>query len=229
MSAKKTSGTSAISADAQPGSVEIERHGQQAGNREEGGCRRWLLLIHRVPQEPAGRRTYVWRQLKQLGAVYLQQAAAIVPDQPHLRGPLEALAARIREFEGEVSLLETTSPSPEWEQHLVGRFHEARDAEYVEVVENVERFEDEVRRESRKGKFTFAELEDIEADWEKIERWHQRIRARDFFDAPGGAGAAEALDRGRVALETFTAQVYSHEGVSQEGVQPEGGSGTADA
>src|SRR5207249_4841485 len=50
----------------------------------------WLLLIYRVPQEPPGRRTYVWRQLKQLGAVYLQQAAAILPDQPELRAAQEA-------------------------------------------------------------------------------------------------------------------------------------------
>jgi hypothetical protein len=26
---------------------------------------RWLLLIYKVPQDPPGRRTYVWRQLKQ--------------------------------------------------------------------------------------------------------------------------------------------------------------------
>ena len=41
---------------------------------------RWLLLIYRVPADPPGRRTYVWRQLRQLGAVYLQQAAAAVRD-----------------------------------------------------------------------------------------------------------------------------------------------------
>src|SRR5919201_3513939 len=118
----------------------------------------WLLLIYRVPQEPAGRRTYVWRQLKQLGAVYLQQAAAILPDRPEVRSALDALVERVRAFEGEASLLETRSPDPAWEADLVARFDQARDAEYAEVVENVERFEDEVRRESRKGKFTFAEL-----------------------------------------------------------------------
>src|SRR5262245_60501482 len=163
-------------------------------------ARRWLLLIYRVPQEPAGRRTYVWRQLKQLGAVYLQQAAAILPDRPRLRSGLEALAGRIREFTGEVSLLETASPSPERGQELVGRFNAARDAEYAEVVESVGRFEDEIRRESRTGTFTFAELEDVESAWERLGRWRERVRARDFFGAPGGAAAAAALARGRAAL-----------------------------
>jgi hypothetical protein len=177
---------------------------------------RWLLLIYRVPQEPPGRRTYVWRQLKQLGAVYLQQAAAILPDWPGLHAAMDALADRIREFQGEVSLLETTSPSPEWEQELLARFNQARNAEYAEVVENVERLEDEIRRESHRGKFTFAELEDIEADSEKLHRWHERIRARDFFNAPGCFGAAQALERGRAALESFATQVYAHEGVRDD-------------
>lgn len=173
----------------------------------------WLLLIYRVPQEPAGRRTYVWRQLKQLGAVYLQQAAAILPDQPELRAALDALAARIVEFEGDVSLLNTVSPSPDWEQRLIERFQSARDDEYAEVAENVERFEDEIRRETRKGRWTFAQLEDIEADFEKLQRWFERVSKRDFFQAARRAEVDAALARGTLALEEFAQAVYQHEGV----------------
>src|SRR4051812_23224784 len=43
------------------------------------------------PQEPPGRRTYVWRQLKGLGAAYLQQAAAMLPYRPELSGALITL------------------------------------------------------------------------------------------------------------------------------------------
>ena len=182
-------------------------------NRDDARSR-WLLFIYRVPQDPPGRRTYVWRFLRQLGAIYLQQAAAILPDRPELHTALAKLAARIREFPGEVSVLETVSPSSEWEQELVERFNHARSAEYAEVVENIERFEDEVRRESRKGKFTFAELEDIEADWEKLQRWYERVQARDFFESPEQMSVVAALERGQHALETFAAEVYAHEGVT---------------
>jgi len=175
--------------------------------------RRWFLIIYKVPQDPPGRRTYVWRQLKQLGAVYLQQAAAILPSQPEVHAALEALAAYIRATEGEVSLLTTTSPTADWEQELIARFNQARDEEYAEVVENVEHFELELQRESQKGKFSFAELEDSEADWEKVERWLPRIEARDFFHAPGHAAALEAVEHGRAALEQFAAAVYQRQGV----------------
>lgn len=187
--------------------------------RTTGPGRAWLLLIYRVPQDPPGRRTYVWRRLKSLGAVYLQQAAAILPDRPDLRQALEALADRIHAAEGEVSLLETRSPTPVWERELIARFNQARDAEWAELVENVERLEDEIARETRKEKFTFAELEDLEADWEKLGRWRGRIKARDFFGAPVGAVAEAALARGRAALERFTATVYTRAQAHEAGAE----------
>ena len=183
---------------------------------DESFPRHWLLVIYRVPQEPPGRRTYVWRQLRQRGAVYLQQAAAVLPERPELRAALEALGQRVLEYGGEVSLLSTVSPDEVLEAELVARFNQARDAEYTEVIENVERFEDEIKRERRKGRFTFAQLEDIEGEWEKLQRWHERIRSRDFFDAPGRRGTVEALNRGQAELETFTAEVSAREGAEND-------------
>ena len=186
-------------------------------------ARRWLLLIYRIKAESSGRRTYVWRQLRQLGAVYLQQAAAVLPDRPELRVELDRLGQRIRSAGGEASLLETASPSQAWEEELVARFNAARNAEYDEVVDSVERFEDEIRRETRKKKFRFAELEEGETDWEKLQRWFARLRERDFFGAPGRAGAEEALARGRELLDGFTREVYRVEGLdADEAARPVG-------
>jgi len=176
-------------------------------------ARRWLLLIYRIQAESSGRRTYVWRQLRQLGAVYLQQAAAILPDKPELRVELDRLDERIRNAGGEASLLETASPNKAWEDGLIARFNAARDAEYEEIGESVERFEDEIRRETRKKRFRFAELEEGEADWEKLQRWFARLSERDFFGATGKAGAEEALARGRALLDDFTQEVYRLEGL----------------
>ncbi len=176
-------------------------------------ARRWLLLIYRIKAESSGRRTYVWRQLRQLGAVYLQQAAAVLPDRPELRAELDRLGQRIRATGGEASLLETVSPSPAWEDELVTRFNAARDAEYEEILDSVESFEDEIRRETRKRRFRFAELEEGEADWEKLQRWFARLIERDFFGAPGRAAAEVALARGRALLDEFTREVYRAEGL----------------
>lgn len=192
-----------------------DTNGAPASNQAEGRTsRRWLLFIYRVPQNPPGHRAYVWRRLKELGAVYLQKAAGVLPDREETRAGLEALAERVHgEFGGKVSLLETTSPDPGWERDLVGRFNRVRNDEYEEVSEGVERLEDEIRRERRKGRFTFAQLEDVESDWEKLGHWHERVISRDFFGAAGRAGAEEALARGRKELDGFAEEVYVREGV----------------
>jgi hypothetical protein len=189
----------------------------------------WLLLIYRVPQDPPGRRSYVWRQLKQLGSVYLQQAAAILPEQPATAAALEALAERIRGMDGEVSLLRTSSPSREWEHDLVERFNQARNAEYDEIVESVERFEDEIRRETRKGRFTFAELEESETDREKLQRWFKSVVERDFFGAPGRLVAEDAMARGERALHAFTDEVYLRENLEGERTEAPGAEAGATA
>ncbi len=177
---------------------------------------RWLLLIYRVKAESSARRTYVWRQLRQLGAVYLQQAVAVVPDRPELRVRLDQVGQKIRAFGGEASLLETASPTEGWEAELIARFNAARDAEYEEVIDSVERFEDEIRRESRKKRFRFAELEESETDWEKLQQWFGRLNLRDFFGASGRAPAEQALLRGRVLLDDFTREVYRQEGLGDD-------------
>ena len=179
-------------------------------------ARRWLLLIYRIKAESSGRRTYVWRQLRQLGAVYLQQAVAILPDREDLRADLDRLGRRIRSTGGEASLLETRSPSRDWEEALVASFNGARDAEYEEILDSVEGFEDEIRRETRKKRFRFAELEEGEADWDKLQRWFARLTERDFFGAEGRAGAEAALARGRSLLDEFTKEVYRAEGLEPD-------------
>ncbi|MDT5002323.1 MAG: hypothetical protein QOK12_4428, partial [Mycobacterium sp.] len=39
----------------------------------------WLLLVYRIPSDPTRLRAAVWRRLKSLGAVYLQNSAAALP------------------------------------------------------------------------------------------------------------------------------------------------------
>ncbi len=168
----------------------------------------WRLLIYRVPTEPARARTYIWRKLKKLGAVYLQQAAALLPDRPELAGELEHLAERIRQAEGEVTLLQTRSASPDWEAEVIQRFNRQRDEEYAELAEQAQRLIDELERESRRGKFSFAELEENEHGLESLRRWLRQVVARDFFGAAGRADMEAAVGRAAARLREFSRQVY---------------------
>ena len=182
---------------------------------ENRALRQWLLLAYKVPQEPTRIRTYVWRQVKALGCLHLQQAVWLLPKTAQAEAELQKLSDKIQEMGGESSLLSTTSPSLAWEERTIEGFNRARGEEYAEVVENEERFEDEIRRETRKEKFTLAELEDMDADWEKLRKWQGRVAARDFFEAAGRQEAEARLAEGEKMLAGFNRRVYEHEGVQE--------------
>lgn len=175
----------------------------------------WLTFVYRVPSEPSRKRAYVWRHLKQMGAVYLQQAVCVLPYRDALEQDLQRLAEKIHEMEGEATILATASPEPGWDDRVIAEFNASRDAEYAEVIENVDHFEAEVARESSLGKFTFAELEDLESDLDKIVRWLGRVRARDYFRAPRAPEAQTRVQGAQARMEAFTEEVYRHEGLSR--------------
>ena len=177
--------------------------------------RQWLLLIYKVPQDPTRFRTYLWRQMRMLGALNLQQMVCLLPKTPDLESEFMRLAYKIEEFGGEANLLTITSPSKEWEDRIIAGFNATVGEEYAEIAENEERFQDEIRRESRKQKFTFAELEDMEADREKISREMAKVQARDFFGAPGRMMAEAQMVESRKLFEEFSRKVYAHEGVEE--------------
>lgn len=64
----------------------------------------WLLLVYRIPREPTASRVYVWRKLKQLGAISAQDAIWVLPATPRTREQFQWLASEIVELEGEASL-----------------------------------------------------------------------------------------------------------------------------
>lgn len=48
-------------------------------------------------------------------------------------------------------------------------------------MDHSQAFLEEVQKETRLGKFTFAELEEIDDDFAKLSSWLGKIEARDFF------------------------------------------------
>src|SRR5262249_47493728 len=123
---------------------------------EEIGQHWWLVVIYRVPAEPSSARTAIWRDLRRLGALSLQHAVCLLPLTEPNRAAYARLARRVEEYGGEATVLETRSPDDAWHAKIVARFNAARDEEYEEVVDETERFCEEIARERRKGKFTFA-------------------------------------------------------------------------
>jgi len=169
-----------------------------------------LLLVYRVPSEPTRLRAAVWRRLKSLGAVYLQNSAAALPAGEGAERALRRLRYEIGEMQGSAVLLSCTA--------LVGGrdvsalFRTARDGEYEEILDKCVDFHAGLEKEYAAEHFTFGELEENEVELVKLRNWCAKVQERDVFGAPKRQPALEALEACQRALDAYAARVYLEAG-----------------
>lgn len=172
----------------------------------------WLLLVYKVPPEPARKRIAVWRKLKGLGAVYVQGGVCVLPrTDDHLRR-LKMLENEIAETAGESLLLTTTGLDQKQEEKIVARFNAERDDEYKELLEKCAAFEAEVAEETRVRHFTYAELGENDEEVKKFRSWLAKIRKLDFYNAPRGQQAVDKIAACEAILDAYAQRVFdAHE------------------
>ena len=168
----------------------------------------WLLLTYKVPPEPARRRIALWRKIKGLGAVYLQNGICILPrTDEHLRR-LKMIENEIVSIGGEAVLLETVPLDRPQQQKVLAHFNADRNEAYREFIERCDGFEAEIARETAAGKLTYAELEENDEDLKKLRKWLEKIRRLDFHGASLAGEAAKRFAVCAALLDQFSRQVF---------------------
>ncbi|HEY1916937.1 MAG TPA: Chromate resistance protein ChrB [Streptosporangiaceae bacterium] len=173
----------------------------------------WLLLIYRVPQEPTRLRAAVWRRIKSLGAIYLQNSAAALPASTSNERALRKLRREIIDMSGTAVLMSCGVLAGETEVRAA--FQAARNDEYEEIVDKCEDFLGQVQKEYVANHFTYAELEENEVDLVKLRNWFAKIVERDAFGASGRPACEQFLDKCEQSLEAYAARVYAEEAEGQ--------------
>jgi hypothetical protein len=151
---------------------------------------RWVLLVYRIPREPSRHRVAVWRKLRDLGALYLQDGVAALPEDAVTREQLEWLQLRVREAGGEATLWEGRPGTAADEVGLVEAFRSSREEAYRTIIAEADR----MRRKAQMG--GGALLEKLG----KLEREFRVERRRDYFRSPLRVEAAQALKAAREAV-----------------------------
>jgi len=171
----------------------------------------WLLVAYQAPALPSTARVSAWRGLHALGGLYLGPTVCMLPNQVADRGKLEAIGGRVTTAGGSFEILTVEAFEPQAERLLQSRYNEARAAEYAEIVERATAIIDELGRESARGKFTFAEVEENEAGVAKVRAWLRRVAVRDLFGCHARTEAELAILRAEQALAAFTEQAVARE------------------
>lgn len=95
------------------------------------------------------------------------------------------------------------------EQELISLFQAERTDEYNGVRSRVPAFLDEIDHERSRDRATYAEVEESEADLDRLRTWLSRVQSRDYFNAPGGADAVAAVERCAETLAAFEADALT--------------------
>lgn len=161
---------------------------------EAAAASAWLTLVYKLPPEPARERIAIWRQLKALGAVYLQQGVCALPFTPAHREQLAALATRIRGAHGEAALLEARLADAATAASLYERYQAARAHEYGELIIAGRRLLRHLELDEP------AERELNAAELERLKRWYARVVERDYFGCTERERAAQLLQAAEAAL-----------------------------
>lgn len=175
-------------------------------------ARHWLLITVSTPGGGSSTlRVYAWRNLRRLGAHYLQQSVCVLPETPKTTRFTTRVVARLRAEGGRGEMLRIQLTDGEQETAVVDAIQRERTDEYRELVESTRQFREELDMERRRGRTTYTELEESDVDLARHQKWLAAIRARDYFDAPGCEEAAAAVASCEEALARFESDALSKE------------------
>jgi len=182
--------------------------------------RSWLLLVYRVPSEPSRHRVAVWREMKRMGGLYLQNCVCLFPAFKGIRARLKDVAERIAGMDGTSLTFEISRiPEPEFSE-IVTAFRDQSRREYDEIIEEcTTKFHKEIEFERFRKNFTYEEAEEIYSDLEKIRSWLGLVIERDWFGSSSRDEAERQLALSVDAYEQFERECYAaSEGDTEAGL-----------
>lgn len=149
----------------------------------------------------------MWRRLKALGAIYVQNSVAALPEDPAAERALRALRAEIGQLGGTAQLLRAEAMAGGG--YLVAAYNAARDEEYAEIIARCRDFLAEIDKETAEKHFTYGELEENDEDLTKLRGWFDKVATRDRLGASGRDTTTKALADCAQSLNAFAEAVYS--------------------
>ncbi|SLM19099.1 ChrB domain-containing protein [uncultured spirochete] len=167
----------------------------------------WLLFAYQVPASPSTHRSYVWRKLKALGALYLQNSICILPSIEPVEETLRQLHAEIINRNGAAIILHVNLLNEEERTEIIARFRRQMEDEYGEFIEECGEFHAELTKERARHQLTYGELEENDVDLGKLRLWLPKLRVRDFFQVDTATKAAEALESCEADFSQFESEV----------------------
>jgi hypothetical protein len=140
---------------------------------------RWLMLAFSLPANRASERVEIWRKLRRVGALAMASSGRLLPVTPANREKFEWLAASIRRYKGQASVIQVHSIDELPDEDLARRFVDVRSRDYALLIAELNK----IKRASGTTELT------------RLRRRFQEIVSIDFFNSPMRSRAESLMAR----------------------------------
>jgi hypothetical protein len=177
----------------------------------------WLLFTYWLPAEPSRKRVFIWRQLKKLGALSMEGSGWLLPKAEPFVTKIKDILNSVEEMEGTANLYSVTDFSETQEQRAIARFKQEREREYAELIKECRKMLRHMERERQQQEFNFEEVQELEGDLEKINRWLSEAKGRDFWDITVRVEVERLINEAEAGLAAFIQETYERVQSSESG------------
>ena len=168
----------------------------------------WLLFTYWLPAEPSRKRVFIWRQLKKLGALSMEGTGWLLPKEEPFATKIKGILNSVEEMGGTSNLYIVSDFSETQEQRVIERFQQEREREYAEIIKECHKMLRHIERERQQQEFNFEEVQELEGDLGKINRWFSEAKERDFWDTAAREEVEGLINEVETGLTTFTQETY---------------------
>lgn len=169
----------------------------------------WLVLLAKLPSEPARHRMALWRELRRSGAIPLGQATWALPDLPAVRPLLARFTDLVNAASGTLLVLSATGYSGQDAARLEELYAEVREQEWSEFRADCDKYLAELDKEEQLGKYTLAELEEEEQSLDRLRRWYRELRTRNLLGTPTATDPITTLKACQERFDSYADRVYA--------------------
>ncbi|MDD2569125.1 MAG: chromate resistance protein ChrB [Clostridia bacterium] len=170
---------------------------------------KWLVINYNLPTKPSKYRVAIWRSLKKLGAVNIQQSMWVLPKNEFNYKALQKILTTIENNNGQVLLTESSFFHDKHEERVVSLFNKIRDEEYKEYINESKKYLKEIL-----PKLSAESLDSIrfarKAELEKFISRHTKLVEKDIFHSSLAGKAQEMLKQIKAVLREMGEPVYDN-------------------
>lgn len=98
---------------------------------------KWVILIYEIPNKPSSKRLYIWRKLKKIGALSLQDCVFILPHTDKTLEQMQWIAAEIIEMSGNANVFISGSTTARQDDEIRENFLNSVKPKYAEILKDL--------------------------------------------------------------------------------------------